>query len=120
MAVTCAEPEKARGLCQRHYTAARVAGLLRPSFAEGCAYYACDRPVSFRGWCRRHYDHVRQYGRPTPDREHKRAVGQCARGGCRKKAVARGRCQTHYHAWWKQGGGWRVVMKVAKKRARVV
>lgn len=115
----CTRAAKARGLCRSCYDHARRTGSIRIDHGVGgrCPAVACERAPWCRGWCRYHYDQVRAHGRPTPERAHRAAGAACAVAGCPRKPCTRGRCQTHYHAWWEREGGWRSVMKVARRRA---
>lgn len=113
--LACERPEHARGLCVRHYASAQR--FLVPAVRGVCSVAGCKRRSDARGWCKTHYSQVRRHGRPTPERAHQPAGTRCAVELCRNRPCTRGMCQTHYHAWWKHGGGWRVVMKVARRRA---
>jgi hypothetical protein len=65
----CDRRATARGLCRRHYNAARKAGLPRktsPAKGHVCTVDGCDREAKGLGLCQRHYARRRRTGDPGP------------------------------------------------------
>jgi len=87
-----------RGLCGKHYQAARRTGTLPPlpEKATACAIEDCDKPVHQRGWCHMHYQRYRRHGSPTAAVRAYGADAACSAEGCEDKARARGLCSSHY------------------------
>jgi hypothetical protein len=61
---------------------------------ERCSVDKCKQPVRAKGLCRKHY-----FGWRRGEIGKKHRYNTCSKEGCRKKAVAAGRCEEH-----KKGG----------------
>ena len=57
---------------------------------ERCQVAKCKQPVRAKGYCRKHY-----LGWRRGDVGKKHRYNTCSKEGCRKKAVAAGRCEEH-------------------------
>jgi hypothetical protein len=57
---------------------------------ERCQVAKCKQPVRAKGYCRKHY-----LGWRRGDVGKKHRYKTCSKEGCRKKAVAAGRCEEH-------------------------
>ncbi len=60
------------------------------STEERCQVAKCKQPVRAKGYCRKHY-----LGWRRGDVGKKHRYNTCSKEGCRKKAVAAGRCEEH-------------------------
>jgi hypothetical protein len=62
-----------------------------PNPSKSCRQAGCGRPADGgKGYCGRHYRQWRRGGLP------KARYKTCRVEGCRKRSVARGRCQEHF------------------------
>ncbi len=77
--------------------AAPAAGASDAAAAPGetCRHGNCKQPVRAKGYCRKHFLAWRRGDLGTKHR-----YNTCSKEGCRKKAVAGGRCEEH-----RKGGG---------------
>jgi hypothetical protein len=57
---------------------------------ERCQVAKCKQPVRAKGYCRKHY-----LGWRRGDLGTKHRYNTCSKEGCRKKAIAAGRCEEH-------------------------
>jgi hypothetical protein len=63
-----------------------------PDRSKACRQTGCARPADGgKGYCARHYRQWRRGGLPKP------RYKTCRVEGCRKRSVARGRCEEHFH-----------------------
>jgi len=91
---TCPDPPATRGMCAKHYTAARRDGLHKlPETSRKCAL--CDQPVNCRGLCRKHYRHAKHHGNLP-------GVPPCTLG-CSKSQYQDGFCYEHWYAFKTHG-----------------
>lgn len=86
----CTELAHGRGLCQRHYSAARDAGEFE-GVSGACSKSGCENNVYAKGFCRRHY---------ASERRRKGFIGiaECSEDGCESVVHARTLCLKHYNA----------------------
>jgi len=88
----CDDSIISKGLCLRHYTAARRRAKGAPARRRPggfCRADDCDRPADTQGLCDTHY---RKYLATSP------GGVTCTVDGCDKRSRARGLCPVHYEA----------------------
>ena len=62
-----------------------------PNASKDCKHEGCPKPASGgKGYCQRHYAAWKRGGMP------KARYKICRAEGCRKRMIARGRCEEHF------------------------
>ena len=105
LADDCENPPLARGLCRKHYQAARKAGELDRYKrlrikAAVCLVDDCDEPPHGRELCKKHYQRYMSTG--TTDLPEKVTL-YCSEDDCEEIVVARGLCNMHYMRFMRWG-----------------
>lgn len=95
----CDRTARARGVCLKHYYAAKRGGLLP---GASCLIGGCDRPSFVHGWCNMHYRRWANHGDPLVGPAVPRGAAKqnpCAVPGCRERARGSASgvtyCRTH-------------------------
>jgi len=104
----CDREVKARGLCHRHYEAARRTNQIetRP-WRRGtpqCSAPGCERPNEARGLCKNHYrQEVTRLHRAANPLPPTKAQLSCALADCDSPRWCREWCRLHYNRWLRFG-----------------
>lgn len=99
----CERVPIARGLCNKHYKAARRRGVLSDHAIQertaqtACSVDGCEGEFVARGWCDIHYRRWQRTGSIETSRFNNKKT--CSVDGCEKAAKARTWCNAHYRRW---------------------
>lgn len=97
LAIGCDNKPKAKGLCSRHYSQARLKVIDDPCTIDGCPKKRC----ASHGLCDVHAYRKRVNGSPHITRT--RVRDDCKVDYCNRKNYGHGYCSRHYQQWKKTG-----------------
>lgn len=103
----CSSPIVCLNWCKKHYTAFKRHGSPSgPPRKRGrppttCLLKSCSAGrYRSREYCYTHYYNLKAYGNPA---RRMPVIDSCSEGGCeRPPPYTKGRCQTHYAAYWRR------------------
>jgi len=98
----CNKPNKARGLCSKHYSQWFRYCRLTPELERNpkpltCIVENCNNPVKCKNYCAAHYEHYRVTGKVKKELSCKNKNKQCSSDNCGREAVSKGLCNKHWN-----------------------